>query len=216
MNNQANILNKENGAIFLVWLFHISAIIGIALGHFEWFVSKTPLNLIVISLVMFVAYPVTNKASLGIAWLFYLTGMSVEWVGVHYDILFGSYAYGENLGPKVDGVPWVIGLNWVILTFVTAAISTRLFKNIWIRIFIGATMMVFLDFFIEQTAPILDFWEFSGGYAPIQNYLAWLAISAFLHYLYQRSLLLGSFTVSIHIYLAQLIFFIFLYGYLSV
>ena len=49
-------------------------------------------------------------------WLFigiaFATGMLVEWIGVHTGYLFGSYDYGTVLGPKLLGVPLIIGINW--------------------------------------------------------------------------------------------------------
>ena len=40
-------MNKTNLAIGIVWLFHISAIIGMLIGYESWFLPKTPLNLII-------------------------------------------------------------------------------------------------------------------------------------------------------------------------
>ncbi len=205
-------MSKRNGAIFLVWLFHVSAIIGIALGHFEWFITKTPLNLVLIGVLVVLAYPIATEKAIAIAIFFYFMGMAVEWIGVHYDYVFGPYSYGKNLGPKIDGVPWLIGVNWMVLTLVTASISNKLFNYWSLKILSGALLMVFLDVFIEQAAPGLDFWSFSSEGVPFRNYLAWFLISAFLHYIYQRSRLKGDFTVSLHIYLAQLTFFLYLYG----
>ncbi len=206
-------MTKTNVAVFLVWLFHISALIGISFGHFDWFISKTPINLIVIGSLVIITFPIDTQKKLLTSLLFFITGMAVEWVGVHHDFLFGAYAYGAKLGPKIDGVPWLIGVNWMVLTLVTAAISNRLFKHDTLRIISGASLMVFLDLFIERAAPMLDFWTFSQGDPPWNNYLSWFIISAFLHYVYCRSKLNGDLTFSIHVYLAQLIFFTYFYGF---
>jgi len=212
MTNWTPFLTKRNGAIFIVWLFHISAIIGIALGYFDWFISKTPINLLLIGILMVLAYPIASERAIVISLFFYITGMAVEWTGVHYEFLFGTYAYGENLGPKIDGIPWLIGVNWMVLTLATATISQKIFNHLALKILMGASLMVFLDIFIELSAPMLDLWSFSSPGVPFRNYLAWFLISAFLHYIYQRSRLQGDFGVSLHVYLAQLTFFLFLYG----
>ncbi|MEQ8336847.1 MAG: carotenoid biosynthesis protein [Cyclobacteriaceae bacterium] len=212
MTDLSTILTRRNGAIFIIWLFHVSAIIGIGLGYFEWFVTKTPINLLLIGILVVLVYPVGTEKSIRIALFIYLMGMAVEWIGVHYEFLFGAYAYGENLGPKIDGVPWLIGVNWMVLILVTAAISNKVFTHWFLRTLFGALLMVFLDLFIEQSAPLLDFWSFSAPSVPFRNYLAWFFISAFLHYIYQRSRLDGDFVLSFHTYLAQLTFFLYLYG----
>jgi len=33
-------------SVFLLWLTHISALIGISIGHLNWFIPKTPFNLL--------------------------------------------------------------------------------------------------------------------------------------------------------------------------
>ena len=38
-------LNRENISIAVIWLFHVSGILGILYGNSEWFISATPLNL---------------------------------------------------------------------------------------------------------------------------------------------------------------------------
>ena len=51
-------LNKEYLIVALLYLFQISAIVGITLGFFDWFVEKTPLVLVInlLSLVYFTKY----------------------------------------------------------------------------------------------------------------------------------------------------------------
>ena len=56
-----------------------------------------------------------------------------EFLGVNYGYIFGNYAYGSNLGYKIGGVPVMICVNWVILTIITADVSSYIHKNIWIR-----------------------------------------------------------------------------------
>ena len=40
------VIQKEHYAIGILWLFQFSAIVGIVLGFQDWFIEKTPLNLI--------------------------------------------------------------------------------------------------------------------------------------------------------------------------
>ncbi|MBT8195696.1 MAG: carotenoid biosynthesis protein [Bacteroidia bacterium] len=205
--------HKHNISVFTVWLFHISALIGIALGFKEWFITKTPLNLIIIAVLLILNFPINSIKKVNIALLFIFLSMLVEWIGVHNDFLFGSYYYGENLGVKIFGVPLLIGLNWAVLTLTTAAIAQKLFRNSLIKIAAGSALMVFLDVFLEIAAPNIDFWYFENNIAPVRNYIAWFAIGLLLHFIYNKSKIKGEFVFSLHVYLVQLIFFIFLYGY---
>lgn len=194
-------------AIGIVWLFHISAIIGIASGELEWFIQKTPLNLI-ISLTLFLfVYPINTPTKSFAFVLFFCGGMFAEWLGVHYRILFGEYAYGNNLGPKLDGVPYLIGTYWALLTFITASILDYTKIKTIPKILLAAGLMVILDYFMEHNAPVFDFWTFEGGIAPLENYTTWFALAILFQILLRVLKIEGNRQFSIHLYLAQLVFF---------
>ena len=207
-------VNKTTVAIGIIWLFHTAALIGISLGHQTWFVSKTTLNLSICLLLFFWVYPMDNLQKYAAFTLFFAGGMFAEWLGVNYGVLFGTYSYGSNFGPKLDGVPFLIGIYWGILTFISATLATFISSKAVIKITIAAGLMVFLDFFMEHSAPIFDFWTFQGGSAPFENYTTWFAIAVFfqiiLHFLKQE----GNTRFSLHLYLAQLIFFGYFYLFL--
>ena len=121
--------NRVNIAIFLVWLFHITAMLGVTIGYEDWFISKTPINLFLIFLLLLWNFP-RKSLRLGIAiGVFFILGMFFEWLGVHYGLFFGNYTYGNNLGPKLSGVPWFIGVNWAVLTIASSSIAFSLFEN---------------------------------------------------------------------------------------
>jgi len=40
-------INISVASILVIWLFVISALIGISLGFEDWFIPKTPLNLLI-------------------------------------------------------------------------------------------------------------------------------------------------------------------------
>lgn len=198
--------NKIYLALFLVWLFHLSGIIGIAIGNQDWFVEKTPLNLLICTLLFIWIYPMKAIKKWIVFGLFFIVGMFSEWLGANYSLLFGSYDYGENLGPKFDGVPFFIGINWALLTFVTAEITSKFLKNIWLKALLGAGLMVFLDFLMEQSAPAFDFWSF-GGKVPLENYITWYLLALLFHLTIQKVKISGNYTFSLNLFLAQVVFF---------
>ena len=200
-------------SIGIIWLFQVSAIIGITLGYQDWFITKTPMNLIIVISLLVWNYPINTVTKALVVLSFFSAGMLAEWVGVHYDFLFGAYYYGGNLGIKLDGVPYIIGINWAVLTLITGTIAHRLTKRLILRIIIGAFLMVFLDFFLEVSAPEFDFWHWGVGHAPLRNFVTWFLLAAALQYILQRTQTVGNLTFSIHLYLAQLAFFIYFYVY---
>ncbi len=213
MKSVTSYLSKEPLSIFTVWLFTISGIIGMSIGYYEWFIVKTPLNLLVLFGLLVINFPINDVKKIGIAILFFVAGFMVEWLGVRYGILFGVYTYGSNLGPKIDGVPLLIGVNWAMLTLASAAIAQHFLTKKWFRAAFGALLMVSLDFFIEPAAPLFDFWTWDLGYAPLQNFVAWYIISFLLHLIYTNTNIKGEFRFSLHVFLAQFVFFLYFFFY---
>lgn len=205
--------NKESLSIFTVWLFTLSGIIGMSIGYYDWFIVKTPLNLLVLFTVLVINFPINTLRMVGITFFFFLAGFFVEWVGVHYGFLFGAYHYGDNLGLKIDGIPPLIGVNWVLLTLITAVIAQHVSSNIWVKSALGAALMVGLDFFIEPAAPLFDFWYWEIGHAPLQNFIAWYGVAFLLHLVYAYSNVTGPLKFSLHVFGAQLVFFIYFFFY---
>ena len=197
----------------ILWLFHVSGIIGISLGHLDWFASRTSLNLIILGLVLFIFFPFNNIKIWSVFVALAILGIVVEYLGVNYGLFFGEYSYGENMGPKIGGVPWLIGLNWGLLTFITGAISNHLADHWFLKSLLGTFLMLLLDIFMEASAPIFDFWEFSGGYAPIDNYIAWGIVAFIMHLIYNIFKLKGNLFISVHMFFVQLVFFIYFYVY---
>ncbi|MFD2563803.1 carotenoid biosynthesis protein [Aquimarina rubra] len=193
-------------SIILIWLFNISGIIGILIGYQDWFLSLTPLNLL-LYLALILWNSKINLTLILALLIPFSIGMITEYLGVNHGLIFGDYQYGENLGIKIWGVPWIIGVNWTLLVYCTAAISKKIHHNIIVSSFIGAVLMVALDVIIEVCAPRFDFWEFKDGTAPLQNYIGWLATAFIALILFQKIHKTLQYAVSIHIFIAIFIFF---------
>ncbi len=133
--------------------------------------------------------------------------MISEIMGVNFAIIFGNYEYGEALGYRVFGVPLLIGANWAILAVSCSALSATLFDSIYIKVIVGVFLMIILDAVIEPIAPVLDFWEFSGGKAPLKNYLGWIIVAFPLNCLYHILNLKVNGTFTHHLYVLNMLFF---------
>lgn len=199
--------NKILISIFIIWLFNISGILGILSPNSDWFLSLTPLNLI-LYLILIIWNLQSYSFKFLIAFLIpFLIGFLTEFLGVNYGLLFGTYSYGENLGVKIGGVPLMICVNWAVLTIITADLSCSISKNILIRSLLGGFLMMILDIIIEISAPRFDFWEFENNIVPLKNYIAWFLIGSIAHYLYLRFDIKTDKKLSIHIFVAIIIFF---------
>ncbi|MEJ2004832.1 MAG: carotenoid biosynthesis protein [Cyclobacteriaceae bacterium] len=110
-------------AIRLVWVVHIAAMAGVVLGFQEWFISKTPFSLLLIAISLTIFYPVIDLKKFTNFIMIAIIAFYAEWLGVQFGLIFGDYTYGSNLGWKIDGVPFLISLNWAVLSLVTATLT---------------------------------------------------------------------------------------------
>ena len=198
---------KTNSSIFIIWLFAISGIIGVSSVAQDWFLSLTPLNLLLsLAMVLWHVQDYNYKVIIGLAIPFFL-GFIAEALGVNFGLIFGTYTYGENLGYKVFGVPLLICVNWTLLTVATADVAKYISKNSVISALIGATLMTGLDSILEVSAPRFDFWVFEGGVVPIQNYLGWFITAFIAHLAYQSFKIKTKEVISWHVLVSIFIFF---------
>ena len=165
-------------SIFVIWLFHVCGVIGIGFANKDFFVSFTPINLLISFFLLFSNQIQVNSNTVKTACSIFFIGMFAEVLGVNYGYIFGEYIYLDNLGMKIMGVPLLIGIQWVILSFVTGSFAHYFFKNKRFKsICFGVFLMILLDFLIEPVAPDLGFWVFESEVAPLQNYVGWFLIA---------------------------------------
>lgn len=113
-------------------------------------------------------------------------GFAIEVIGVKTGTLFGNYTYGNTLGPKLMGVPLLIGINWFFLTYAASLVAGKIVGNTLLQILLGSSMVVVYDFVMEPVAVYTEMWHWEKGIIPIQNYLMWFITAAFFVFLFSR------------------------------
>lgn len=116
------------------------------------------------------------------AFAVFWAGYLVELIGAQTGVIFGNFRFGDALGPKIAGVPPLIGFNWLILTYISAIIVQKWSSNLWMRATLGALLMVVMDLLMEPMAMRFDLWMWQRGVIPIQNYFAWFVIAWGMNY----------------------------------
>jgi len=115
-----------------------------------------------------------------------LAGFFIEVIGVNTGLIFGDYSYGEALGLKVLSTPLLIGVNWLILIYCTGVLLEYFkLKNSIIFSLIGALILLGIDFLIEPVAIRFNYWSWSGGQIPLQNYIGWYIFSFLLFFVFK-------------------------------
>lgn len=198
--------HKFRISIAIIWLLNILAGIVIVSGLENTFMPFTPLSLtIIFALILWHGdFKKEILLALGIP---VIIGTIVSFLGVNYGFIFGDYAFGDNLGVKIFGVPLMIGFNWSILVFATSSISKLISNNSILAATAGAVLMTSLDIIMEISAPRFGYWEFKLGVAPVKNYVSWFIISFIAHLIFQKVLKTDHFMLSFHIFTAMTLFF---------
>ena len=66
-----DIFNKQNISITIIWIFHISGLIGIIYSNSSWFIKATPLNLALSFLLVLINTEISKKNSFSLYSMFY-------------------------------------------------------------------------------------------------------------------------------------------------
>lgn len=198
-------------SLLLLCIIYAVGIATILAGFAEPLMQLTPFNLLFASAIL-----LYNAEGLGKRYLIWflvvaIAGFMLEWIGTLTGIIFGDYSYGAALGIKLFDVPLIIGLNWAILVFATAAVFDKFYGPSWLKAAAAASLMVVYDILLEPIAMRFDFWNWAGGSIPLQNYIAWWVIAYLM--------LLGAFyfvenrknRIAIYIIGVQTLFFIVLH-----
>ncbi len=227
-------LSKQHIATFLAILFHVSGLIGILLTPYkDWFIQNTPLNLGLMALLLIWTHEGKNFSFFLFAALAFLVGMGTEMIGVNTGHLFGSYQYGKVLGSSLNGVPWLIGFNWFVVIFCSAAVMQEVHgwfsrkmeasQNVLplgvaalLLVIDGALLATFFDWVMEPVAIQLGFWQWEGGVIPMFNYTCWFLISAALLLALRFFRFQKANHFAVHLFIIQLLFFLALRTFLSI
>lgn len=169
---------KHNYLVVILVIFYTVGLCGLmTVAYRPLFLSLSFFNLLLSFIVLCVSLGRMEVKTIVFMGVFALSGLVVEWIGVHTGWLFGDYAYGMNLGPKLIGVPYVIGLNWAMLVMCSASLVQGWKVHVVFKAIAAAGLMTFLDFLMEPVAIKSDFWHWNSPEIPIFNYVCWFLIS---------------------------------------
>ena len=174
----------SNQAGVILIILHLVGVIGILSSFSTYIIALTPVNLFISSLFVLIFHPKFDWKFLLFFTIAFLIGMSSEWIGVHTGYLFGNYKYGNVLGPSFDGIPYIIGFNWFMLSVCMGTFSNYVKASVLVRSIIGAILMVLMDYIIEPVAIKLGFWTWFGASIPISNYISWFFVAFLIQWLY--------------------------------
>ena len=230
MNN----INRQQIATFIALAFHISGFVAIAIFKSPLFISLTPLNLLICVALIFWTQEVINTSFLVFCFFSYAAGFTAEVIGINTGILFGNYNYGHVLGPQWKGVPWIIGVQWMV-TLYCIGVSMNMLHNSLEKVkanqsttgvqekasakrsgrikFLstivdGALLAVLFDYVIEPAATALGYWHWADDSIPRSNYYSWWIESAIILIFFHLLSFKKQNLFAVHLLLIQFMFFL--------
>jgi putative membrane protein len=221
-------LTRCQVATVVAIIFHSIGLIGILYFDRDFFIRTTPLNLLLMFALLIYTHQTTSRSFIYFFVICFFSGILAELVGTKTGMLFGNYVYGTVLGPAIEGVPWIIGINWFIVMYCSGtAIHTLMHKlaagknanelplsgklRTVALIIDGATLAVFFDWLMEPVAIKLGYWKWLGdGEIPFYNYLCWFVLSALLLLLFSKMNFYKNNKFAVHLLGIQAMFFMLL------
>jgi len=205
-----NFTKHQFSTIFLIIIYAVG-IVGLCFTNYDkLFVKLTPITLLVTFFVLLIQVNLKWRDFLPLS-IPFIAGMLTETIGVKTGLLFGEYSYGTALGPQILGVPVMIGINWMLLSYLCVTLSFELLsgkKNHILIALFGAILMVLLDIFLEPFAIKYGLWSWAEGVPPLFNYITWFIISFLVIYLLSRGNIQDRNPLSKWVYLIMVVFFI--------
>lgn len=178
-------IRRNHLSSFILIVLYIVGILCIGFEVHPKFIYLTPVNLLLSFLIVLYSHLKWDGRLMIFLVLSFGVGFSIEIMGVATGEIFGEYSYGDVLGPKLMGTPYMIGWNWMLLVYCTGVAVNMISKfdyhwilNILFKSFLGAAILLSLDTLIEPVAINYGLWSWGGdGSVPMQNYAAWFIIS---------------------------------------
>ena len=177
---------KERNAQFILGILYAVGVFGYLSSYSTQFANLTCLNLLISLFAVLYYHPIKGTKFYFVCFSVYLLSFCTELIGVNTGLIFGNYSYGDVLGIQFLRTPFIIGINWLLLTYCTAAFSSDVFASTKYKNSgpaFAALLMVSLDVLIEPVAQKYNLWHWVEGYAPLKNYLHWFILSLILQYL---------------------------------
>lgn len=195
-------------SIWIIGLLHIVGIAGMLSPFQEYFRLLTPFNLITCALLLWINHREREKQLLIFSAFVFVFGYLVEFTGVKTGMVFGHYQYGATLGPKLFGVPVIIGLNWLLIMYCVASLTDTLKISVVTKVLLASLLAIAIDWLIEPVAMYYDFWNWENGVVPFQNYVGWFATSIVMQTAYHLIRVKADNRLALTYYFIQLFFFL--------
>ena len=165
-------------AVTLLSVFYMVGIVGTLIPlTFPFFVQLIPFALLLSFFVLLLFHPEYERKTFFVFSIIYLLSFFIEVAGVQTKVIFGDYSYDFALGIQLFDTPLIIGLNWLLLSYISLSTSQLITKNKIAQIVLASFILLVYDIILETIAPVLNMWNWQNNQVPFRNYLAWFVFA---------------------------------------
>jgi uncharacterized membrane protein len=173
-------------AVATMLIVHAVGIIGLNGADYLFFERLAGPNLLFSFLLIMPFQKKLNGNFILFCFICFVCGMAVEIAGVNTGYPFGNYYYTPTFGWHILGVPVIIGINWVLLSYVSGIAANQFLNNDGQRILAASVLMVSIDLLLESFATKHHMWVWQNGNPPLQNYVSWFIAGIIMQSVFQK------------------------------
>jgi putative membrane protein len=129
-----------------------------------------------------------RRTGLGVLGLVAVTAVAVEAVGLATGFPYGGYTYGDVLGPRLLGVPFLVPLAWLMMAWPSWVLARRLTAPVRaarrsaVRVVVAAAVFAAWDVVLDPQMVQAGYWTWAHprpglpgiGTVPLTNLAGWL------------------------------------------
>ncbi len=173
----------------------------------EIFRYLVPFTILLSVVVLCIFHQSWNRGVIFTLTIVIVAGFGIEAAGRHTGLIFGSSSFGNSLGWKLFDTPLIIGVNWLLLVYIThVAVRQIGIERPWIEL-TAAAIITALDYLMEPVAIRYDLWHWENNIIPVQNFFAWFYISFFMQLFFNQMKPVKENQVAIPLLVLQIVFY---------
>jgi putative membrane protein len=122
------------------------------------------------------------RTGLGVLLLVAGVAVGVEAVGLATGFPYGEYRYGDVLGPRLLGVPFLVPLAWLMMAWPSWVLAARLARRPVVRVAVAAAVFAGWDVVLDPQMVQAGYWTWTHPHpglpgidtVPLTNLGGWL------------------------------------------
>jgi uncharacterized membrane protein len=122
------------------------------------------------------------RTGIGVLLLVVCTAIAVEAVGLATGFPYGGYRYGDVLGPRLLGVPFLVPLAWLMMAWPSWVLGARLARRPVARVVVAAAVFAGWDVVLDPQMVQAGYWTWAHprpglpgiDTVPLTNLAGWL------------------------------------------